>query len=134
MIQYQILQTNMRRTISQILRRILIMRSWELKGLSFSTFFALALSHTSATFSPPKKNFQCNLMFKYLNNSFKTLYILKSFSTQLFIHFPRCWQGEFAYQSKASFISDHFLYSHDFNMWFRGDIAGGNLMLHCSHS
>ena len=60
-----------------------------------------------------------------------TLYTLKSvciFSIQLFIYFLRCWQGEFVYQSKVSFDGDHFLYSHDLNMWFRGDIVRRNLM------
>ena len=134
MIQYQILQTNMRRTISQTLRRI----NNEILGVKGSRLFHIFCLLACPTPQQPSlhqsKNFQCNLMFKYLYNSFKTLHILKSFSTQLFIHFPRGWQGNFAYQSKASFISDHFLYSHDLNMWFRGDIAGGNLMLHCSHS
>ena len=40
-----------------------------------------------------------------------TLYNLKSvciFSILLFIHFLRCWQGEFYYQSNASFVDDHF--------------------------
>ena len=61
-----------------------------------------------------------------------TLYTLKSvciFSIQLFIYFLRCWQGEFVYQSKASFIGDHFLYSHYQKVWFRGDTVGRNLML-----
>ena len=34
------------------------------------------------------------------------------------------YQGEFVYQSKASFIRDHFLYSHDLNMWFRLILLG----------
>ena len=61
-----------------------------------------------------------------------TLYTLKSvriFSILFFIHFLRCWQGEFVYQSKASFIGNHFLYFHDLNMWLTGDIVGRNLML-----
>ena len=61
-----------------------------------------------------------------------TLYTLKSvyiFSIQFFIHFLWCWQGEFVYQSKASFVGDHFLYSHDLDVRFRGDIEGRNLML-----
>ena len=52
-----------------------------------------------------------------------THYNLKSvyiFSMLFFIHFLRCWQGEFNDQSKASFVGDHFLYSHDLNVWFRG--------------
>ena len=48
-----------------------------------------------------------------------TLYTLESegiFFILLFIHFLRCCQGEFVSQSKVSFIGDHFLYSHDFNV------------------
>ena len=68
--------------------------------------------------------------FKFI--TYLTLYTLKSvyiFSILFSIHFLRCWQGEFVYQSKDSFLVDHFLYSHDLNMWFRGDIIGRNLML-----
>ena len=57
-----------------------------------------------------------------------TLYTLTSvciFST-LFIHFLRCWQGEFVCQSKSFFPGDHFLNSHDCNVWFRGDIVRRN--------
>ena len=60
-----------------------------------------------------------------------TLYTLTSvciFSILFFIHFLRCWQGEFVYQSKASFVSDHFIYSCDFDVGLRGDI-GRNEML-----
>ena len=60
-----------------------------------------------------------------------TLYTLTSvciFSILFFIHFLRCWQGEFVYQSKASFVCDHFLYSCEFNVRLRGDI-GRNEML-----
>ena len=58
-----------------------------------------------------------------------TLYTLTSvciFSILFFIHFPRCWQGEFVCQSKPSFVCDHFLYSHDLNVWFKSDIVGRN--------
>ena len=61
-----------------------------------------------------------------------TLCILTSvciFSILFSIHFLRCWQGEFVYQSKAYFIGNHFLYFHDLNMWLTGDIVGRNLML-----
>ena len=46
------------------------------------------------------------------------------FSILFSIHFPRCWQGEFVKQSRASSKSDHFLYSHDLNLWFRGNMEG----------
>ena len=48
------------------------------------------------------------------------------FSVLFFIHFRRCWQEEFVYQSKAFFIDDSFFYSRDINLWFRGDIVGRN--------
>ena len=51
------------------------------------------------------------------------------FSILALMHFLRCWQGEFVYQSKASFVGDHFLYSQDLNVWFSGDNVGRNLML-----
>ena len=46
------------------------------------------------------------------------------FSLQFFIHFLRYWHGEFVYQSKASFVGDHFLYFCDLSVWVRGDIVG----------
>ena len=58
-----------------------------------------------------------------------TLHILRSvciFSTLFFIHFPRCWLGEFLCQSEGSFPGYHFLYSHDLNAWYKSDIAGRN--------
>ena len=78
--------------------------------------------------SVPQGNF---VSFQARNKTRKvvlvTLYTLTSeciFSTLFFIHFLRCWQGEFVCQSKDSFASDHFLYSHDLNVWFRSDIVG----------
>ena len=51
-----------------------------------------------------------------------TLHTLASvwiFSTLFFVHFLRCWQGEYVCQSKASFPGDHFFYSHNLNVQFR---------------
>ena len=45
------------------------------------------------------------------------------------MHSLSCRQGEFVLQSRASLVGDHFLYSHDLNVWFRGDIAWRNWML-----
>ena len=39
------------------------------------------------------------------------------------------WQEEFISQSRASLVGDHFLYSHDLYVWFRGDIVRRNQML-----
>ena len=60
------------------------------------------------------------------------LYILTSiwtFSILFSIHFLRCWQGEFVYQSRECLVCDHFLYFHDRTVWCRGYIVGRNLML-----
>ena len=56
------------------------------------------------------------------------LYTLTSvciFSILFSEHFLRCWQGEFVKQSRAYLVGDHFLYSHDHNVWFTGDTVGG---------
>ena len=48
-----------------------------------------------------------------------TLYTLISeciISILFFIQFLRYRQGEFVYRSKAFFVGDHFLYSHDLNV------------------
>ena len=36
-------------------------------------------------------------------------------------HFQRCWQREFVNRSKASFVGDNFLHSHDLNVWYCGE-------------
>ena len=60
-----------------------------------------------------------------------TLYTLTSVCilSILFIHFLKCWQREFVMQSRACFVSDHFLYSYYLNMRFRADIVGRDYML-----
>ena len=42
------------------------------------------------------------------------------------IPFLRFWQREFVEQSRASSVGDHFIYSCDLNVWFRGDIVRRN--------
>ena len=42
------------------------------------------------------------------------------------VHLLMCWQGEFVQQSRLSLGGDHFLYSHDIDVWFSGDIIGRN--------
>ena len=51
-----------------------------------------------------------------------TLISLCIFSILFIIHFLRCWKGEFVEQSRTSLVGDHFLYPHDLNVWFRGDL------------
>ena len=48
------------------------------------------------------------------------------FSKLFCIYFLMCWQGEFVEQSRVSSVDYHFLYSHDLNVWLRGDIEWRN--------
>ena len=60
---------------------------------------------------------------------FLTIYTLKSgciFSILFSIHFLKCWREEFVWQSRTSLVGDHFLYSRDPRVWFRGDIVRRN--------
>ena len=66
--------------------------------------------------------------FRHSTENFPKPFTVCMFSIRLSIHFLRCWQREFVYQSKTSFVCDHYVYSHDLNVWFRGDV-GRNLML-----
>ena len=55
--------------------------------------------------------FDNSTLFSSLMAVVSTLYTQRSvctFSTLFFIHFLRCWQGEFVCQSKGSFPGDHF--------------------------
>ena len=45
------------------------------------------------------------------------------------IHFLRCWQGEFVYQSREYLVCDHFFYSHNLTMWCKVYTAGRNYIL-----
>ena len=71
----------------------------------------------------------CLLLFC---NCILTLYSITSvciFSILLPRHFLRLWQGEFVQQSRASLVGDHLLYSHDLDVWFRGDVVWRNWKL-----
>ena len=68
----------------------------------------------------------------YSVKSFLSLYTLTSvciFSILFSIHFLICWPGEFVEQSRGSSVDDHFLYSHDLNVWFMEDTERRNRML-----
>ena len=58
-----------------------------------------------------------------------TLYTSTSafiFSTLFSLHFLRYGQGEFVWQSRAFWISDHFLCSRDLYIWFKGKTVRRN--------
>ena len=60
-----------------------------------------------------------------------TLYSLSSvckFSLLISTDFLWYLRGEVVQQSRASWVHDHYLYSHGLNVWFRGDIVGRNKM------
>ena len=74
----------------------------------------------------------CSLASSFTPVKGLTLYTLTSvciFSILFSTHFQRGWQGEFVSQSRAALGGDHLLYSHDFHVWFRGDIVRRNQML-----
>ena len=67
--------------------------------------------------------------FTWPNRFTLNLYTLTSlciFSILFSIHSQRCWQGEFVSQSNTSYVAGCFLYSHNFNVWFKGDIVRRN--------
>ena len=75
---------------------------------------------------------QCIIWNKWGRKDLITLYTLSLvciFSSLFSIHFFRCCQGEFVLQSTASLVGDHFLYSRDLNVWFRGCTVRRNQML-----
>ena len=76
-------------------------------------------------------NFSFSAAFRFY--CLLTLYTLTAvckFSILFSIHFLRYWQGEFVKKSRASLDSrealNHFLYSGDLNVWFRGYIVMRN--------
>ena len=73
-----------------------------------------------------------SLFFAHVQFLLWILYTLTSvciFSILFSIHFLRCWQREFNHHPRASLAGDLFLYSHDLNDWFRGDIVRRNWLL-----
>ena len=57
----------------------------------------------------------------FLFSELLTLYTLTSvciFSLQLSKYFLRGWQGEFAWQSRASTVGNYLFYPHNLNVWF----------------
>ena len=83
----------------------------------------------------PRPNFHQRLNLKSRNNSLKvkpcmrakqrTLNTLTSvciFSLLFSIHSPYSWLGEFVSQSRAYLVGDHFLHSHDLNVWLGDEI------------
>ena len=58
-----------------------------------------------------------------------TLVSVYTFSILFSKHFLGCWQGEFFWQSTASLVGDHSLYSCVLHVQFGGDIVKRNWML-----
>ena len=89
----------------------------------------LLILHSNFQFSSPFKIKSLALSNKerWISSTLYTLISLCIFS-MFFIHFLRCWKGDFVYWSNASFVGNHFCHSHDFNGWIRGDnfIVGRN--------
>ena len=62
------------------------------------------------------------------------LWFLYTLTSVCIFYFLMCWQREFNYHLRASLAGDLFLYSHDLNDWFRGDILRRNWLLITSRS
>ena len=62
--------------------------------------------------------------YNQYNQTPYTLTSVYTFSILFSIHFLWYLQREFVQQSRASLVGDHFLYSHDLNVCFRGDTDG----------
>ena len=92
------------------------------KFLSFSVSSARFLTY-GIHISPftPKHQYAHSL-----HCSLYTLTSVCTFSLLFSIHFQMCWQREFVQQSRGSLVDYHFLYSHDLNVWFMGDIERRN--------
>ena len=50
-----------------------------------------------------------------------------TFSILFFIHILKCWQREFVWQTRVSWLHDYFIYSHEFYVWVSSDV-GRNYM------
>ena len=61
--------------------------------------------------------------------AFPPLTLVYTFSVLLSIHFLWYWLGEFVYQSGASRVVDHFLYSHYLSVWLSSDMVRRNSVL-----
>lgn len=51
-----------------------------------------------------------------------------TFSILFFIHILKCWQGEFVWQTRVSWLHDYFIYSREFYVWVSSDTVGRNYM------
>ena len=92
------------------------------------SFYCFSPRWITTTFSTKLLSRGCELT-TILSLTRYTLTSVCIFSILCSIYFLRCWQGEFVWQSRASLVGGHFVYSCDFNVWFRGDIVGRNRTL-----
>ena len=76
------------------------------------------------SYSADGTNPRITLFYLCYENQPFTLTSVCIFSLLFYLHFLLNLRGKFVYQSRASWVGDHFLYSHDLNVWSRGDIVG----------
>ena len=101
--------------------------------MNMKAIFAVTSSTWAVEKIRPEKTDACMGWFSYIySHRISTLYTLTSeciFFILFFIHFLSCWWGEFVQQSRAPLVDDHFLYSCDLNVWFKGVNVGRNWIL-----
>ena len=104
---------------SYIFGSILVLSSYNKR--SYKMFYLVASFSYTVYRGISKSVWAC-----FITLSLYTLTSVCIFSTLISKHFLRCWQGEFVWQPRASLEGDQFLYSPDFNVWFRGVWWGEN--------
>ena len=97
----------------------------------YNTLIAYSFDHFSKDYTltlqiKSKKQVSSVDLVNYRHLTLSSLRSVWIFSILLPRHFRGFWQGEFVQQSGASLVSDHFLYSHDLNVWFKDDVVRRN--------
>ena len=67
-----------------------------------------------------------NTVLEVFTSTLCTLRWEYKFSILIFLHFLWSLSRELVKQSGTSWVCGHFLYSHDLNVWFRGENVGRN--------
>ena len=68
----------------------------------------------------------CKSLLGVKGFSFYTLTSVLIFSLLFSLHFLRCWPEELVKQLTDLSVGDHFLYFHDFIVWFNNDTVSRN--------
>ena len=112
-----------KKSFSQVLIIFILFLSYIFSFVAFIVLLSLSLSLYKFYLSCQGNIVYCCVFCLKRCFTFCTRTSVCIFSILFSIHFLRCWQGEFVEQSRAFLVGDLFLYSHDVNVWYRGDIV-----------